>query len=324
MRSIAVVAMVGVLLLLGGCNSSDRRSQAPASSTTAPARTVEVRAVTYNVAGLPAALSGSDPEQNQRLIGPLLNDYDLVLTQEDWQTPQNNPLPAFRVYHDELTAGLTLPYRTEPAPLPLGSDSRRPTALVSDGMNVFSTSPFNGVTRVMWPVCTEPEGSVSAERHVDDCLSLKGFSLTVHTLENGAVVHVYDLHGGAQAHRLEIVEPNMSALAAFVVEHSKGAAILMGGDFNLVTPPDDPQPFWTSFLHATGLTDVCAVLTDCTERGDAGDIDKWLFRSSDDVEITPVARNVPRERFTRPDGVQLSDHRPIEVTFDVTRSGGNR
>lgn len=40
--------------------------------------------LTYNVAGLPEGLSGSNPSVNTPLISPLLNAYDLVLVQEDW------------------------------------------------------------------------------------------------------------------------------------------------------------------------------------------------------------------------------------------------
>jgi len=40
--------------------------------------------LTYNVAGLPQGLSGSNPATNTRLISPLLNTYDLVLNQEDF------------------------------------------------------------------------------------------------------------------------------------------------------------------------------------------------------------------------------------------------
>src|SRR5688572_4369456 len=44
-------------------------------------------ALTYNVAGLPEGLSQSMPMRNTPIIGPLLNDYDLVFLQESWQTP---------------------------------------------------------------------------------------------------------------------------------------------------------------------------------------------------------------------------------------------
>src|SRR5688500_5242268 len=45
--------------------------------------------LSYNVAGLPAEISNEDPEQHIPMISPLLNDYDVVMTQEDfdWWKP---------------------------------------------------------------------------------------------------------------------------------------------------------------------------------------------------------------------------------------------
>jgi hypothetical protein len=46
-----------------------------------PTRAFELSVLTYNVAGLPAEVSGSDPVANHPQISPLLNGYDLVLVQ---------------------------------------------------------------------------------------------------------------------------------------------------------------------------------------------------------------------------------------------------
>ena len=66
----------------------------------------EVHALTYNVAGLPEILSGSNPEVNTDLIGPKLNDFDLVVMQETWETPDPNPLAPTRVYFEILAGGV--------------------------------------------------------------------------------------------------------------------------------------------------------------------------------------------------------------------------
>ena len=57
----------------------------------------EFLALTYNVAGLPEPLSGSQPSVNIPQISPLLNSYDLVLVQEDFW------------YHNELKAQINHP-----------------------------------------------------------------------------------------------------------------------------------------------------------------------------------------------------------------------
>lgn len=64
-------------------------SLAPTSAAASKARgrSGSFKALTYNVAGLPAPISGSEPATNSPLISPKLNDYDLVLLQEDWEDP---------------------------------------------------------------------------------------------------------------------------------------------------------------------------------------------------------------------------------------------
>src|SRR4051812_30398967 len=102
----------------------------------------ELVALTYNVAGLPEGLSQSMPLEYTPLIAPLLNDYDLVFLQESWQTPDPNPLEPLRGYHEILVAGSTHPYKTVPAEQPLGNDPARSSALLSDGLNIFSEYPL--------------------------------------------------------------------------------------------------------------------------------------------------------------------------------------
>ena len=90
-----------------------------------PAPPAQFTTLAYNVAGLPQGISGSDPERNLPLISPLLNDYDVVLTQEDfdWWTPLAGLLD-FRNYHARLRADATHPYRTDVHPGPAGGRGR--------------------------------------------------------------------------------------------------------------------------------------------------------------------------------------------------------
>ena len=92
----------------------------------------EFSTLIYNVAGLPEILSGSSPEVNTDLIGPKLNDFDLVLMQETWETPDPNPLAPTRVYHEILAGHSTHAHQTEMAPQPLGTNPDRPEALLAD------------------------------------------------------------------------------------------------------------------------------------------------------------------------------------------------
>lgn len=312
MLRIRNLAVLGFGLLLGplGCGGStddDRRNPPPA------AMSGELLALTYNVAGLPAFLSGSEPEINTPLISPLLNDYDLVLVQEDWLTPDPNPIPNARVYHDLLAAEAEHPYQSVPEPVPLGSDPRRSTALLSDGLNEFSNFPFGELVRTAWSDCF---GSIdTSDGGAADCLALKGFTVATHELAPGVEVDVYNLHAeaGGTAEDDRLNAQDLSELAAFIADHSPGRALIVGGDTNLHTDPDNPEAgVWQEFSSSTGLSDVCAVV-DCGE--DSAAIDKFAFRSSDSILIEPLSHRFERDEFVRSDGAPLSDHDPLAVRF---------
>lgn len=288
------------------------------TGTTAPVepQAGEFLALTYNVAGLPEAFSGSDPAINMPHISPLLNGYDLVLVQEDWQTPDPNPTE-LEVYHDLLAAEALHPYQSVPAPIPLGTDDERPQAMLSDGLNRFSQSEFGPLTRVRWQGCFG--GFDTSDGGAADCLAIKGFSVATHVLAPGVEVDVYNLHGEAGGtdsdHMLR--ETGYLQLAAFIAEHSAGRAIILGGDTNLHTDPGDPdRAIWEGLLAATGIVDVCAVV-DCGT--DAYDIDKFAFRSSEALTIEPLSHKFELEKFVRPDDQEpLSDHEALAVRFRWT------
>ena len=104
--------------------------------------------LTYNVAGLPQEISQENPAEHIPLISPLLNDYDVVLTQEDfdwWQGAAGGL--DFVHYHERLRADATHEYRSEqhPGPAAVGLDpTSRPLLFVGDGLGVLSRLPFDG------------------------------------------------------------------------------------------------------------------------------------------------------------------------------------
>lgn len=310
-------------------------------------RTGTFTALTYNVAGLPEQLSGSEPATNSPLISPLLNGYDLVLLQEDWVDvlAQFGARPAAAEalprtgYHDLIVSDARHPFQSEPmaSPPPVGNIAARllqasgPT-LSGDGLNHLSNMAFGAVERVMWERChgellvtgietvaeeagiPDPTGDL-LDGGAADCGAQKGFSVTTLTLATGVDVDFYNLHADAGGHPNDIAtrKENFAQLAEFIATRSAGRAVLLGGDTNLRTGPgarDDDT--WAEFLGATGLRDVCGVV-DCGV--DGGKIDKFAYRNAAGVKLVPETHRFERDVFVRSDGEPLSDHDALAVTF---------
>jgi len=275
------------------------------SASALPSRTHgEFVALTYNVAGLPAVLSRSRPDVHMPRIGKLLNRYDLVLLQESWQTPKPNPYWPLRLYHELLVASATHPYKTVPEPLPLARDPRRPSAYVSDGLNAFSRFPFASLVRRPWPSCVDT---------FNDCMAVKGFSVTRMHLAHGTTVDVYNLHmeagWTAEDHRAR--ERAIDDLVGFIGEYSEGQAVIVGGDFNLRTSREPGASQFRRLLRDAGLSDACNVLR-CDQ---PTKVDRFLFRSGARAQIAAEAWESLRELFVSDDGSRLSDHDPVAVRF---------
>lgn len=307
----AVLALIG-LVAAGLAAVGPAGAPVAAAEEEAPAASGTFTALTYNVAGLPEPLSGSEPATNTPYISPLLNRYDLVLVQEDWANDPPLP-PPLVVYHELLVAGAEHPYTSTPKPNPMLTNPARPMGVLSDGLNRLSRFPFGDLTRVMWPSCFG--GPDTSDGGAADCLAEKGFSFARHEVAPGVEVDVYNLHAEAgntpadQAARAE----DYQVLAAFVTEHSAGRAVIVAGDYNLHTDRSPDAEVHRAFLDATGLTDVCE-LVDCGE--DAHEIDKFAFRSGDTVKLQAITHRFERDVFVRPtDGAPLSDHDALAVTF---------
>ena len=243
--------------------------------------------LTYNVAGLPEGLSGSKPESFIPLISPLLNEYDLVLVQEDFW------------YHALLIEDLEHPHQSPPMwEVPELTE-------MGDGLNRFSIFPFDPLVRTQWVQC---------HGHLDcsnDCLATKGFSVARTDLGGGALVDVYNLHMEAGGCPEDIVSrtAGVAQLLEAIKANSSDVALIVAGDFNLREGDPTELPLIEQLLEEGGLTDACMSL-------DCGDlrIDKVMFRSSEKLQLSAESWRIPGH-FVSLDGHPLSDHEPVEVVF---------
>jgi hypothetical protein len=305
-------AVVAGLVGLGAVGAS---LVAPTTGAGAAGRSGTFSALSYNVAGLPEPLSGSEPATNTPQISPKLNQFDLVMVQEDWIDPVP-PVGGFDFHHDDLVSQAHHPYQSTPAPPPLGNDPTRPSALIADGLNMLSQFPLDEPVHVRWPNCFG--GIDTSDGGAADCLATKGFTLTHTTFAPGVVIDVYNLHGEAgstPADQLYSAE-DFVVLADYINAHSAGRPIILGGDTNLHSAGGEDKATWDTFRAATGISDVCEVL-DCG--ADDHRIDKFAFRNGAGITIEPLSHAFETELFARdPDGEPLSDHDALHVDFRWT------
>lgn len=277
--------------------------------------------LSYNVAGLPEGISESHPERNMNLISPLLNAYDVVLTQEDfdWWTPLAGILD-FRNYHQRLRAQAVHPWRTDrhPGPEAVGVNAGARGLLVGDGIGIMAKYPFGEQTVHAWKGCFG--GALPFDNGSADCLAMKGFRMVTMTLGDGFDVDVYSLHAEAGSSRKDqlLQEQDFQELTEFITSRGPDRALIVGGDTNLHTDDVTPEggggadtAIWEKFLDATGLTDACIHLA-CE---DTGSIDKIAYRSGSTVYLDATSHDFPTERFSYK-GKDLSDHPPLVVEFD--------
>jgi endonuclease/exonuclease/phosphatase family metal-dependent hydrolase len=311
--------------VLAACSSDGSDGAAPVDAGAdqeAPAAEGTFSVLAYNVAGLPVEISKERPDLNLPKISPLLEDYDVVLTQEDfdwWKPDGLASTTDFTNYHDRLRADVTHEFRTDvhPGPEAVGIDieADRPNMELGDGLGVLSRFPLGDVERVPWTGCFGEFDSGAS-----DCLAMKGFLHTTITLDDGVEVDVYDLHGeaGGGPEDQALQADDFEQLAAYIEERSEGRPIILGGDTNLHTDLEHEDgddgadiEIWSTFLEATGLTDAC----DATGCDGPGRIDKIAFRSGGGVELTAESHGFETEVFVDEAGEDLSDHQALEVVF---------
>jgi len=311
--------LISTLLALAACSDNAvEREKMPSDDEASASEEAsgELTTLAYNVAGLPQEVSEVNPQKHIPLISPLLNDYDIVLTQEDfdWWQPALDQLD-FANYHARLRARVDHPYQSErhPGPEAVGIDvaTERPMLQVGDGLGILSRFPFDEFRRIPWETCGEGAA---------DCLAMKGFAMARVELAPGLNVDVYTLHADAGSEDSDIAAraAGFVQLAAYIQEHSAGQAVIIGGDTNLHTDPrsDDlldreDARVWETFIAQTRLVDVC----DALNCGDPARIDKFAFTSGGGIDLDPLAWKFEVERFRDPDGEPLSDHDPLAVRW---------
>lgn len=324
-----VIAAVLVLAMSACASDGDGGSSV---TSTGPSGSFSV--LTYDVAGIPQEFTQGNPTEHIPLISPLLNDYDLVLTQNDydWWPESSNRLDLSH-YHERLRSEATHPYRSDrhPGPAPAGLDpTSRPYLQLGDGLGVLSRIPFvsryplDDVIRIAWRGCS---GGFEATGEAEsDCLAMRGFALATLQLDANTTLDVYTFHAevGGSPDDQRLRAEDLDQLATYIEERSAGNAVLVGGATMLQTDNDQPgasgmtdAEIWSEFLRRTGTTDVCEALS-CDN---SAAVDKMAFRDGGGVTLQPTAMEFPSDRFRSPAGEDLAYRPPLAVDFQWQAGG---
>ncbi|WP_433920214.1 jacalin-like lectin [Streptomyces canus] len=299
-----LAALAATTAVLGGLTAA-----AP-SATAADSGSFNV--LSYNVAGLPEAISSASTprDSSTTAIGQRIASYDIVHVEEDFN------------YHAYLYAGDTNhAYRT---PTSGGAG-------IGSGLNTLSKIPYDGddFERVRWNSCQVDSG---------DCLTPKGFTFMRERLAEGVYVDFYNLHTNAGTNDGDLASraDNLNQLTAFIQTHSAGNAVVVMGDTNTrYTRSGDTI---AEFAAANGLTDPWVQLIRggtppakgsdalvCDQTGPTVPntcevVDKVLYRSSRLVSLNATSYNNEHAKFLTDAGLMLSDHDPISVGFTWSRN----
>lgn len=299
-----LACLAAVTATLGGLTA--------AAPSAAAADSGSFSVLTYNVAGLPEAISSAPTprEPSTTAIGERIAPYDIVNVQEDFN------------YHARLYAADTNhAYRT---PTSGGAG-------IGSGLNTLSKIPYDAddFERARWNSCQYDSG---------DCLTPKGFTFMRERLAEGVYVDFYNLHtnagtnDGDQASRAD----NLNQLTAFIKSHSAGNAVVVMGDTN--TRYTRSADTIAEFAAANGLTDAWVQLIRggsappkgsdalvCDQTGPTVPntcevVDKVLYRGSTAVSLNATSYNNEHAKFLTDDGKMLSDHDPIAVGLTWSRN----
>ncbi len=243
--------------------------------------------ITYNVQGLPDALTDSPRPTLDRMrdIAPLLDAYDVVGVQEDFNADWHAALVADAT-HDDL-------YWTDEA-----LDGR----VYSAGLAVLSRlSPQPAATMYREFYFSSCYGTLNG---AGDCLASKGFQVVTVVVGDNEWVDIVNTHHEAGGGEEDIAARAIQVEELIAALDETHAVVLMG-DTNLNSGDADDALALARYADA-GLQDVCGLLN-CPENEH---IDRIFVRSSPTLTLDVVSWERP-SHFVGSDGEPLSDHPAI-------------
>ncbi|MGE0145739.1 MAG: endonuclease/exonuclease/phosphatase family protein [Planctomycetota bacterium] len=250
----------------------------------------ELSVLTYNVAGLPDALSMSWPSRNCGLIGERLGGYSIACLQENF------------AWHAQLISRARLAYATTP--------DRVHNLAFGDGLCQLGVFEQRAVRRTPWASCS------GVMLDYSDCLANKGILRVLHRIvvapsrgEHDLEVLTVHMDAGDGPSDRAARRRQFAQLERFVDTTTADRAVIVAGDFNATPSDDADRAQLDAFCAACSMHDVGRELG-----FDDHQIDRVLFRSGRRLELVPQEWRVATE-FVDDHGEPLSDHPGINVRF---------
>ncbi len=302
MKTLNLIILICFTSFFIGCKDEDEVTSSQINTFKSSTSAVTFSILSYNVAGLPQVLSSADDrEEYTPIIGELVNDYDIVNVQEDFN------------YHAYLYETDEHEYRTATSGgVPLG-----------DGLNTMSNYSYTDFVRVAWDDCNGT-----------DCLTPKGFSMLRVRMDEGVYIDIYNLHPNAHVtdEDLEARKENIFQLVDYINENSNGNAVMVFGDTNCrYTRIGDTIRVFYSDLDMTdpwidliknGIKPskgssalVCADMDTILTDYDCETVDKVFYKGNNYINLLATECTYEDSKFRADDGTALSDHRPLYTEF---------
>ena len=246
--------------------------------------------LSYNIHGLPSAITGDDTTMRMNLIAPLLNDFLLVGLQEDWM----------QEHHETIMDGNSHPYER------YFDEKIDEEKVYGAGLSFLSTYSIIDHQHIHYESC------FGYLENSSDCFASKGLQFMEIALHDDVIIHIYNTHleagGGQEDHlvRQEQIESILQALQSYSLDHP----VIVMGDFNLRYSDPIDLPLLEKLIEEGNLEQSCFA-TSCTEEDH---IDQIFFRSSTQttLQVNSWTRN---NYFIDDEGIDLSDHPAISSSF---------
>lgn len=267
-----------VLILLWACTEKNVVEPEELSGT--------LDVLSYNIHGLPSAVTGDDTPHRIEQIAPLLDAFSLVGIQEDW----------IEEFFPLLQEGSDFPY-SDRFDEPLDDDK-----VYGAGLSYFGRFPSIKSEHIYYESCFGFLDNSS------DCFASKGMQRLELEIADSSVMHIYNTHleaGGGEEDQ-QVRAEQIDLILSEINGYSAGVPIILMGDFNLEPLDETEGELLAYFREEGGLRQTC-MEQDCAE---PNHIDQIFIRSGTEISLDVLAWE-RKEEFVDAAGVDLSDHPAI-------------